>query len=112
MNKNYASLLLLIIAFLFLTAKLAWLGLVMIILAIYVFLSKKINEERKQIWEEFSSAQTNDLTKTMRGYASNASKLAAEHITRKEGTKYQLTSPQAIQKGSKTFIDELKKIFN
>ena len=33
-------------------------------------------------------------------------------LTKKEGTKYQITNPVALQKGTKNLFEELKKLFS
>ncbi len=110
MNR-YGIALLLVIGLFFLYVGLAWQGIIFLILAIIAAAYDWTKKESKKVWKEFSGAKTKDITPNIKGYFDNATKLTAEALTRKEKTKYQLTSPTKIQKGSKNFFDELKKIF-
>jgi hypothetical protein len=109
--NGYAGFLIFIAAIVFFYSKLPWLGLGFILIGILIILYDPTKKNSKKVWEEFSEAKPKDLTPTIKGYVDNASKLAAEAATREEGTQYQITSPQQFQKGSKSFFEELKKIF-
>jgi hypothetical protein len=111
MENKYAIILLVVVILLFVYAKLTWLALLTFIIAMLLATGKKIKTTSNNAWDEFKKAKTTDGSKKIKGYIDNAAKLTAETITAKEGTKMQLTSPTKIQKGSKTFIDELKSIF-
>jgi Na+/phosphate symporter len=109
--NGYAVLLIFVAAIVFLYSKLSWLGLIFILIGIILIAYNSLKKNSKTIWKEFSEAKTKDNTPALKKYVENASKLAAEAVTRETGTQYQITSPQQFQKGSKSFFDELKKIF-
>ncbi|MFA5763573.1 MAG: hypothetical protein WC915_02070 [archaeon] len=111
MENKYAIILLVVTTLLFVYARLTWLALLTFIITIILITGKKVKNTSTTAWDEFKNAKTTDGSKRIKGYIDNAAKLTAENLTAKQGTKMQLTSPTKIQKGSKTFIDELKSIF-
>ena len=110
MNK-YGIILMIITGLFFLSIKLTWLGFTFLTIAMFIFMFGWFKKNSKEIWREFSKAETTDGTPTLKKYVNKVSKISAEALTRKEGTQYQLTSPTQVQKGLKSFFEELKNTF-
>ena len=111
-KNKYLLLLITITGLIFWQFNLTWLGLIFFLIALLYIIAKPTKKLVNETWDEFSNANPKSLEKEVRGYASFSSKKLAEGITKKEGTKYQLTDPVQLQKGTKNFWEELKKIFS
>jgi len=80
-------------------------------LVIIFILIKNSKLLAKDAWQEFKDAKPEDGTKRLKKYAKSTSEMAADLAHAKYGTQAQMTSPAAVQKGSKSLMDELKDIF-
>ena len=111
-ENKYLVFLISLTGLIFWQVKLVWLGFIFFIIAILYVISKPAKNTIKDAWNEFGDAKPKSIEKEIRGYASFSSKKLAEGITKAPGTKYQLTDPVQIQKGTKNLFEELKKLFS